>query len=188
MNGIFEFRPRNLAKDLSTQIESKVIAHREEVKSRINDRMTLKEMLCPQFPLARIKKIMKEDLDVQMISSDAPYVLAKTCEFFIAELAVRAFEIAKHLGRELLTTQDVLLCIMCFEDYDFVRDCADELEIPLKRGSNSEFGKAMKIIDSICEEEDMNSLEEYAKEINVFDPFAYNEILLKKQKELAEKD
>jgi hypothetical protein len=41
------------------------------------------------LPLARIKKIMKSDEDVRMISSEAPALFAKACEMFILE--ARAF-------------------------------------------------------------------------------------------------
>lgn len=37
------------------------------------------------LPLARIKKIMKSDEDVRMISSEAPALFAKACEMFILE-------------------------------------------------------------------------------------------------------
>lgn len=36
-----------------------------------------------QLPLARIKKIMKSDEDVRMISAEAPVLFAKACELFI---------------------------------------------------------------------------------------------------------
>jgi hypothetical protein len=40
------------------------------------------------LPLARIKKIMKSDEDVRMISSEAPALFAKACEMFILEVRV----------------------------------------------------------------------------------------------------
>jgi hypothetical protein len=41
-------------------------------------------------PLARIKRIMKSDEDVRMISAEAPVLFAKACEIFILELSIRA--------------------------------------------------------------------------------------------------
>ena len=41
------------------------------------------------LPLARIKKIMKSDEDVRMISSEAPALFAKACEMFILEVRPR---------------------------------------------------------------------------------------------------
>ena len=43
------------------------------------------------LPLARIKRIMKSDEDVRLISAEAPIVFAKACEMFIADLTVRAY-------------------------------------------------------------------------------------------------
>lgn len=41
------------------------------------------------LPLARIKRIMKCDEDVRMISAEAPVLFAKACEMFILELTLR---------------------------------------------------------------------------------------------------
>lgn len=41
------------------------------------------------LPLARIKRIMKSDEDVRMISAEAPVLFAKACEMFILELTKR---------------------------------------------------------------------------------------------------
>ena len=49
------------------------------------------------LPLARIKKIMKSDEDVRMISSEAPALFAKACEMFILE--ARALAPAAWRGR-----------------------------------------------------------------------------------------
>jgi len=41
--------------------------------------------------LARIKKIMKSDEDVRMISAETPILFAKACEMFIVELTLRSW-------------------------------------------------------------------------------------------------
>lgn len=41
--------------------------------------------------MARIKKIMKLDEDVKMISQEAPLLFAKAAEIFISELALRSW-------------------------------------------------------------------------------------------------
>lgn len=43
------------------------------------------------MPLARIKKIMKLDDEVKMISAEAPVLFAKAAELFIQEVTVRAW-------------------------------------------------------------------------------------------------
>ncbi len=44
------------------------------------------------LPLARIKKIMKSDEDVRMISAETPVLFAKACEMFIIELTLRSWQ------------------------------------------------------------------------------------------------
>lgn len=41
------------------------------------------------LPLARIKRIMKSDEDVRMISAEVPVLFAKACELFILDLTLR---------------------------------------------------------------------------------------------------
>ena len=49
-------------------------------------RMPAHELKTHQLPLARVKKIMKTDEDVKMISSETPVLFAKACEMFIIEI------------------------------------------------------------------------------------------------------
>jgi len=60
-----------------------------------------------KLPLARIKKIMKSDSDVRMISAEVPVLFAKACEMFIVELTYRAFFHAKQGKRKTLQKQDI---------------------------------------------------------------------------------
>ena len=55
-----------------------------------------------KLPLARIKKIMKSDEDVRMISAEAPVLFAKACEMFIIEMTIRAYYHAKQNKRKTL--------------------------------------------------------------------------------------
>lgn len=50
--------------------------------------MDLKQQV---LPLARIKKIMKLDEDVKMISAEAPLLFAKAAEIFVHELTLRSW-------------------------------------------------------------------------------------------------
>jgi len=50
------------------------------------------------LPLARIKRIMKCDEDVRMISAEAPVLFAKACEMFILELTLRCGRSARRGG------------------------------------------------------------------------------------------
>ena len=64
-----------------------------------------------QLPLARIKKIMKSDEDVRMISSETPVLFAKACEIFIIELTHRAWHHTEEAKRRTLQKSDIAACI-----------------------------------------------------------------------------
>lgn len=60
-----------------------------------------------QLPLARIKKIMKSDEDVRMISSETPVLFAKACEIFITELTYRAWAYTLDSKRRTLQVKNI---------------------------------------------------------------------------------
>lgn len=75
-----------------------------------------------QLPLARIKKIMKSDEDVRMISAEAPVIFAKACELFIVELTHRAWIHTEEGKRRTLQKNDVAQCIANTDIFDFLID------------------------------------------------------------------
>ena len=75
-----------------------------------------------QLPLARIKKIMKSDEDVKMISAEAPVLFAKACEMFIMELTHRAWFYTEENKRRTLQKCDIIKCIQHTDIFDFLLD------------------------------------------------------------------
>ncbi|GER33865.1 nuclear factor Y [Striga asiatica] len=82
------------------------------------------------LPLARIKKIMKADEDVRMISAEAPVVFAKACEMFILELTLRAWIHTEENKRRTLQKNDIAAAISRTDVFDFLVDIIprDELK------------------------------------------------------------
>ncbi|CAL9069307.1 unnamed protein product, partial [Musa banksii] len=82
------------------------------------------------LPLARIKKIMKADEDVRMISSEAPVVFAKACELFILELTLRAWIHTEENKRRTLQKNDIAAAVTRTDIFDFLVDIVprDELK------------------------------------------------------------
>ncbi|KAI0317604.1 histone-fold-containing protein [Amylostereum chailletii] len=76
----------------------------------------------PPLPLARIKKVMKNDPDVKMIAADAPVVFCKACEIFIAEITARAFIVADSNKRRTLSRQDIAKALSKSDQFDFLID------------------------------------------------------------------
>jgi nuclear transcription factor Y gamma len=86
------------------------------------DRMTVEDLKNHQLPLARIKKIMKSDEDVRMISAEAPAVFAKACEMFIIEITYRAWLHTEENKRRTLQRNDISMCIQRTDIFDFLID------------------------------------------------------------------
>ena len=72
------------------------------------------------LPLARIKRIMKSDEDVRMISAEAPVLFAKACEIFVLELAVRSWGAAGKNKRKVISKDDVETAIKTTDFFDFL--------------------------------------------------------------------
>ncbi|KAI9591234.1 CCAAT binding transcription factor component, partial [Syncephalis fuscata] len=75
-----------------------------------------------QLPLARIKKVMKADDDVKMISAEAPILFAKACEIMIRELTMRAWIHAEENKRRTLQRSDIATAISKSDMFDFLID------------------------------------------------------------------
>lgn len=85
-------------------------------------RMTPHELKNHQLPLARVKKIMKTDEDVKMISSETPVLFAKACEMFILEITRRSWVHTEENKRRTLQKSDISDAIIHTAIFDFLED------------------------------------------------------------------
>jgi len=74
------------------------------------------------LPLARIKRIMKSDEDVRMISAEAPVLFAKACEMFILDITLRSWCYSDNNRRKTLQKEDVKEAIQRTDVFDFLVD------------------------------------------------------------------
>ncbi|KAK8745543.1 hypothetical protein OTU49_000251 [Cherax quadricarinatus] len=83
-----------------------------------------------ELPLARIKRIMKLDDDVKMISAEAPVLFSKAAEIFITELTLRAWIHTEDNKRRTLQRNDIAMAITKYDQFDFLIDIVprDELK------------------------------------------------------------
>ena len=77
------------------------------------------------LPLARIKRIMKADEDVRMVSAEAPVIFARACRVFILELTMRSWFEAEEAKRKTLQKEDVHAAILKTDVFDFLVDVVD---------------------------------------------------------------
>ncbi|XP_010279434.1 PREDICTED: nuclear transcription factor Y subunit C-2-like [Nelumbo nucifera] len=85
-----------------------------------------------QLPLARIKRVMKADEDVKMISADTPVLFAKACELFILELTLRSWFRAEDGKRRVLQRSDIAHAVTHSEVLDFLLDIVPTEEAEAK--------------------------------------------------------
>ncbi len=91
-----------------------------------------------QLPLARIKKVMKADPEVKMISAEAPILFAKGCDIFITELTMRAWIHAEENKRRTLQRSDIASALAKSDMFDFLIDIVprEEASSHAKRTAN----------------------------------------------------
>jgi len=100
------------------------------------------------LPLARIKKIMKADEDVRMISAEAPVIFARACEMFILELTLRSWNHTEENKRRTLQKNDIAAAITRTDIFDFLvdivprEDLKDEVLASIPRGTMPVAGPA----------------------------------------------
>ncbi|XP_060529530.1 nuclear transcription factor Y subunit gamma [Cylas formicarius] len=117
-----------------TQSEAQVSLNRfwpkvmEEIRGIKN--LDLKQQV---LPLARIKKIMKLDEDVKMISAEAPLLFAKAAEIFIHELTLRAWIHTEDNKRRTLQRNDIAMAITKYDQFDFLIDIVPREDIKPSR-------------------------------------------------------
>uniref|UniRef100_A0A4W3KHC1 Nuclear transcription factor Y subunit gamma n=1 Tax=Callorhinchus milii TaxID=7868 RepID=A0A4W3KHC1_CALMI len=97
--------------------------------------LTPNDFKVQDLPLARIKKIMKLDEDVKMISAEAPVLFAKAAQIFITELSLRAWIHTEDNKRRTLQRNDIAMAITKFDQFDFLIDIVprDELKPPKRQ-------------------------------------------------------
>lgn len=89
-----------------------------------------------QLPLARIKKVMKTDEAVKMISAEAPILFAKGCDIFITELTMRAWIHAEENKRRTLQKSDICAALQKSDMFDFLIDIVPrDKDKPKKQGT-----------------------------------------------------
>ncbi|KAF2226700.1 histone-fold-containing protein [Elsinoe ampelina] len=95
-----------------------------------------------ELPLARIKKVMKADPEVKMISAEAPILFAKACSLFITDLTCRAWIHAEENKRRTLQRSDVATALSKSDMFDFLIDIVPREDAAPQHKRRAEFGQA----------------------------------------------
>jgi len=103
-----------------------------------------------ELPLARIKKIMKLDEDVKMISAEAPVLFSKAAEMFIHELTMRAWIHTEDNKRRTLQRNDIAMAITKYDQFDFLIDIVPRDEVAMKPAANPKTQTATEMTTQVA--------------------------------------
>ncbi|CAN8010269.1 unnamed protein product [Ixodes pacificus] len=73
-----------------------------------------------QFPLARVKNIMKLDPDVTLASQEAVFLVAKATELFVATLAKEAYTFTRHSKKKTMQKKDIEASVDAVDAFAFL--------------------------------------------------------------------
>eukprot|EP01127_Copromyxa_protea_P016142 TRINITY_DN4747_c0_g1_i1.p2 TRINITY_DN4747_c0_g1~~TRINITY_DN4747_c0_g1_i1.p2 ORF type:complete len:105 (-),score=24.26 TRINITY_DN4747_c0_g1_i1:38-352(-) len=74
------------------------------------------------LPLARVKRIIKSDPDVKLVSADANFLIAKSTELFLEYLALEAEKQAKANGKKSITYDEIAGVVKTKDELEFLSD------------------------------------------------------------------
>ncbi|KAK3288178.1 hypothetical protein CYMTET_4337 [Cymbomonas tetramitiformis] len=74
------------------------------------------------LPLARVRRLIKTEEDVKMVSSEASFLITKSTELFLELLSQRAAAIMDSEDRTQLTYNDVATSVDENDPLEFLRD------------------------------------------------------------------
>ncbi|KAI8066260.1 histone-fold-containing protein [Gilbertella persicaria] len=74
------------------------------------------------LPLARVKRVIKEDKDVSLINAEATFCIAYATELFMEYLVTEAFNKAKKEKRKTVYYKDLASTVKEIEPFEFLDD------------------------------------------------------------------
>jgi nuclear transcription factor Y gamma len=108
-------------KGINAKLEAMWAEQKREVMALKSDSKTAFKHQS-DLPLARIKRVMKSDEDVRMISAEAPILFAKACEMFVLDLTIRCYAYSEHNKRGGLEREDVYQVLKETDIFDFLAE------------------------------------------------------------------
>ena len=96
-----------------------------EVNESVGDKTAVEEEKKgsnPVLPLARVKKIIKSDPEVNMVASDSCLLIARSTELFLTELVSRSWVFAQREKRKTVQYKDVANAVNMHDNLFFLSD------------------------------------------------------------------
>ncbi|CAG0922181.1 unnamed protein product [Notodromas monacha] len=80
-----------------------------------------------QFPLSRVRALMKSDPEFQLASKEAVVIIAKAAEKFVASISEEAGRLMQQRKKKTLQPRDVAECIQNDPNLEFLDGAMDEV-------------------------------------------------------------
>ncbi|KAL5760179.1 hypothetical protein ACOSQ2_019017 [Xanthoceras sorbifolium] len=92
------------------------------------------ETIRPEFPIGRVKKIMKLDKDINKVTSEAMFVVATSTELFLRFLAENSAKVAIEKKRKIIKLEHMRIAVKRHQPTsDFLLDSLPLPTQPLDR-------------------------------------------------------
>ncbi|XP_050715709.1 DNA polymerase epsilon subunit 4-like [Eriocheir sinensis] len=78
-----------------------------------------------RLPLARIKRIMKADPDLNLASQDAVFLITKATELFVESLVQEAYQFTLKGRKKTVTRRDIDNCVEAIDALAFLDGAMD---------------------------------------------------------------
>ncbi|XP_051140654.1 nuclear transcription factor Y subunit C-2-like [Andrographis paniculata] len=119
MNTLGGGHENNPPKNFLNQLKENIEAFWKDQSTEISE---ASDMHTHSVSLARMKKIIKFDKEVKMVTADTPVIFAKACELFIMELTLRAWMRAQESNSETIHRNHVANAVRDEELLLFLKD------------------------------------------------------------------
>ncbi|KAK1922238.1 histone-fold-containing protein [Papiliotrema laurentii] len=105
-------------------VSADCLGSKQKQKRVIKQRVSLmeKQRGTTVFPIARIRKIIKADKDLDMMTGEAVFMIAVATEYFIQHFMEEGLTKAQLDRRKLVTYKDLASVVSRSDEFDFLRD------------------------------------------------------------------
>jgi len=98
----------------------------EKSKENSTDKTEPAEEKLFQFPLGTVKRIIKMDPDINMLSKDSIFLISKSIEMFIQSLSIEAYSYTAGAKKKTMSKQDVEKAIDAVDALAFLDGALDD--------------------------------------------------------------
>eukprot|EP01135_Chromosphaera_perkinsii_P010116 Nk52_evm2s2020 gene=Nk52_evmTU2s2020 len=103
-----------------------------EDEESVNVSVAQENEVSNNLPLARIKKIMKSDDDVGLLSQEAVFLVAKATELFAGYMGSEAYKATSRDKRRTVQYRDVSKLVSDRDEFEFLQDIIPS-QVPFRK-------------------------------------------------------